>query len=441
MDYEIVMPQLSASMEEGRLVNWKVHPGDSVKAGDVIAEVESDKAVMDVQSFKDGTVKELKVSEGESVPVGSVIAVLQTEGGKEAPEKEKKEEPEAVHEAPKSAPPKKEKPRKKEEAPESVVEELFGGASASKESKTGPTTEKRAAVSAGEASPKARALAAGYAIDIEALQKEGSLPLPAHEEDIKEWYLRRRFTPKALKLVRLYALDPAIFDKAGKIGEEDVEKYVKEHEIPLPKPVSTMKKAIISTVEEAAKKPVYHIFDRIDAALLKIYENRELTYTVWFLKLFAEAMMKHEGFRTTLKDEKLFVWPNASISLAIADGEDLYAAVFKDLNRKSVEEISAALAEMKRKIASKRVRPEDLAGSTFGLSNLGMTGIERFDAMINRDDSAIAAIGAEVDGRISVTLTVDHRVVNGLQAALFMESLKTLAVDRRFFERAKEGGD
>ena len=453
MAYEIVMPQLSASMEEGKLISWKVHPGDSVKTGDVIAEVESDKAVMEVQSFKDGVVKELKAEEGQSVPVGTVIAVLETGNGKSGEEKGEKEEPKRAPNIPKSASKEKEPVPKSAKSSKSVVDELFSSAEPAKEPKapqkhepaeTAEVEEKRSSIRpviSGEASPKARALAARYGVDIEALQKAGELPLPAHEEDIKEWYLRRYFTPKALKLIKLYALDIGVFDRSEKIGEEDVKEYVIKNHIPLPKPLSSMKKAIISTVTEASKKPVYHIFDSIDSSLLKRYETKELTYTVWLLKLFAEAMMEHEEFRTTLKEDSLFVWPDASISLAMAEGEDLYAMVFKDLNKKGVEEISSMLEEMKKKISSKRIEPDDMTGSTFGLSNLGMTGIERFDAMINRQDSAIAAVGSEIEGKISVTLTVDHRVVNGYQAALFMRTLKNIAVDERFFERAKKGGD
>jgi len=438
MGYEILMPQLSDSMEEGKLVSWKVHPGDRVKAGDIIAEVESDKAVIDVQSFKEGVVRELKVSEGQSVPVGSVIAILDIEGESEepAPKREKIEEPKKGAEISGTV---SEKSGGDKEENETFLERIFG--SKAVEGSASSEEPKRAThLAAGEASPKARALAAAYGIDIESLQKEGKIPVPAHEEDIRQWYLKRYFTPKALKLMKLYSLDPSLFGKSKKVDERCVEEYVKEHEIPLPKPLTSMKKAIVTTVSNAAKRPVYHIFDHIDAELLRRSETKRLTYTVWLLKLFAEAMMEHEGFRTTLKDDKLFVWPNASISLAVADGEDLYTPVFEDLNRKSVDEISRMLERMREKIASKRVRPEDFEGSTFGVSNLGMTGIERFDAMINRNDSAIAAVGAEIEGKIAVTLTVDHRIVNGYQAALFMKTIKSLAVDEIFFKRAKESG-
>ena len=454
MAYEILMPQLSDSMEEGKLVNWKVHPGDRVETGDVIAEVESDKAVMEVQSFKDGLVEELKVQEGESVPVGTVIAVLETPGSGRDEEKGERGEPKKERSGAESPSEESVPPQEGAEGSKSVVDELFGSEtkpSGPKEAKkseaeegTGRAGQKAAAgfVVSGEASPKARAVAAAYGVDIEALQRAGKLPVPAHEADIKEWYLRRYFTPKALRLIELYGLDAGDFERSErKVDEKGVKEYIKKRRIPLPKPISSNRKAVITAVTNSSKKPVYRIYDTIDTALLKRYETKELTYTVWLLKLFAEAMMEHEEFRTTLKGESLYVWPGASISLAMAEGEDLYAPVFKDLDTKGAEEISSILEEMKKRITSKRIGPDDLSGSTFGLSNLGMTGIERFDAMINREDCAIAAVGSEIEGEIAITLTVDHRIVNGYQAALFMRTVKRLAADESFFERAKKGGD
>jgi pyruvate dehydrogenase E2 component (dihydrolipoamide acetyltransferase) len=203
--------------------------------------------------------------------------------------------------------------------------------------------------------------------------------------------------------------------------------------------MSPMRQAIVKTVTDAAKKPVFHIYDTIDAALLKKHENERFTITAWLIKLFGEAMMRHEELRTTLSPGGLQVWPGASISVAMAHGEALYMPVFQNVEEKSVETVAKELADLKEKVRAGRIEPERLKGSTFGLSNLGMTGIERFDAMINGKDCGIAAIGAEKDGTIAVTLTLDHRIVNGWQGAEFMRTLKALAADARFFNAAKEG--
>ncbi len=166
------------------------------------------------------------------------------------------------------------------------------------------------------------------------------------------------------------------------------------------------------------------------------HADKELTVTVWLLKLFAEAMMRQKHFRMTLTDGSIQLWPNASISLAMANGEDLYMPVFRDVNGKTAEQLAKQIQSFKTKIKERTLAKEDMSGSTFGISNLGMTGIESFDAMINKNDCAIAAIGGEIDNRISVTLTVDHRIVNGYQAAQFMQILKTLAIDPLFFKEA-----
>ncbi|WP_353662884.1 dihydrolipoamide acetyltransferase family protein [Hydrogenimonas sp. SS33] len=469
MAYNIVMPQLSDSMTEGKLVSWKVKPGDHVKVGDTIAEVESDKAIMEVQTFHDGVVKELKVKEGESAPVGSVIAVIEEAGSKAEPSDArsavrseqtvkssvanaesgtKREEPKATK-VPKTSDQRpttneKESSTTKEQQSQttndqrqtskSIVDELFGTET--------PTAEKTAShykpstphSDEGPASPRARALAARYGLDIEALQKKGELPEPAHADDIERYYRRKYFTPKAWHLLEVYHIPPDLFETGKKHDETEVKAYIESHDIPLPKPLDANRKAVIAAVESAAGKPVYHIYDRIDATLLKEHETHELTVTVWLLKLLAETMMRHEALRTTLVEGGLQVWPQASISLAMANGDALYMPVFKNLEKKSTEEIAADLAAMKEKVRSGRILPEDMRGSTFGLSNLGMTGIERFDAMINKNDSGIAAAGSEIDGKIAVTITFDHRLVNGWQGAEAMQTLKKLAEDPALFK-------
>ena len=449
MAYSIVMPQLSDSMEEGKLISWKVKEGDRVHRGDVIAEVESDKAIMEVQSFKNGTVKSLKVHEGESVPVGAVIAEIETEDNTER-EETKQSTPQSEPKTEVTPEPKKEKPPKpkQEQKPEaktetkpqhtpppqpqksekiashtSLIDEILGFSK---------STENIHHQVAGEASPKARALAARYDLDIEVLQEAGKLPTPAHEKDIERYRLEHYFTPKALKLLQTYKLDPSLFPPQKKYDSDDILAYIQAHDIPLPKTIEPFQKALIQTVENAAKKPVFHIYDTIDAS--HILSHKSHTVTVWLIKLFAEAMMAHEQFRSILKEDSIILYPNASISVAVAHGSYLYMPVFKDANRMTAAEIQKQLEAYEQKAESGTMRASDMEGSTFGISNLGMLGIERFDAMINRHDSAIAAIGRGEEKRMSITLTLDHRLINGYQAAEFMQTLKKLAQDATLFK-------
>ncbi|WP_456451154.1 dihydrolipoamide acetyltransferase family protein [Hydrogenimonas sp.] len=447
MAYNIVMPQLSDAMEEGKLISWKVKPGDAVHQGDVIAEVESDKAIMEVQTFKDGLVKELRLKEGESAPVGSVIAVIETSaqssvGSRQEESAEKKEETTPKDEEKSSQtnntgseqqttqPPTTDDDRRTTPPEPSIVAELFGDSEKTKHSALRTQHPNGEA----EASPRARALAAKLGLDIEALQKKGKLPIPAHAEEVRRYWERRYFTPKALKLLEEYGLSTSLFAPGKKHTEKEILAYIEAHDIPRPKPLSPMRKAIVATVTEAQKRPVFHIYDHLDATLLKKHESERHTITVWLIKLFGKAMMRHEAVRTTFGENGLRVWPGASLSVAMAHGEALYMPVFRHIERKSIDEIADELKALKEKVRSGRIRPEALRGSTFGLSNLGMTGVERFDAMVGGDDAGIAAIGAEKEGRIAVTLTLDHRIINGWQGAEFMQTLKTLATDETLFK-------
>ena len=419
MKYEIVMPQLSDSMEEGKLIEWKVQEGQKVKEGDVVAEVESDKAVMDVESFKSGVVKKLYAKEGESIPVGKVMALIETDVNDTKKTEEKPQKTKVKEINKKEVKEDQKKPQKVEP---DILDELFYKS-------LKPVDQDEVA------SPKAKAFAAKVGVDIEQLQKDNILPTPIHFTDVKEYYEDRHFTPKALHLINLYHIDKTLFKGQNKVDEDEVKRYIDQNEIPLPRPIDNIKKAIIENVTNASKKPVYHMYDTIDATLIDRHTSKEVTITVWLLKVFAEAMMRHEGFRTTFLQNKLQIWTNASISVAMSDKDALYMPVIKDINKKDVSQIAKELKELEERVINRKITLNDLSGSTFGLSNLGMTGIDSFDAMINKDDSAIAAVGSKKNGHIKITLSVDHRVVNGMQSALFFKTLKEISLDTSFFQK------
>jgi len=420
MAYEIVMPQLSDSMEEGTLVSWKVKVGDSVRQGDVIAEVESDKAIMEVQSFKAGKVEALTLSEGENAAVGTVIARIAVGDLSEVTREQK--------EAPVEKPVVQQKKAEVQEIKREVQPVQKEFSHVDEKAVMGDT------MVSGTASPKAKALAAKYGIDIEKLQEDKKLPKPAHTIDIRKFYESRYFTQKALRVLSEYDLSTDLFTKGKKYSESDIVNYIKKHNIPLPEKLSSMQKNIITTVTAAAQKPIYHIYDHIDSRLLNAYADEKYTLTFWLIKLFAEAIMQHEAFRTTLGSNGMQVWPNASLSVAMANESALYMPVFKACDTMSIETLYETLKNFKASVKEGRVLSEEMKGSTFAISNLGMTGIERFDAMINGNDCGVAAIGAEKEGKISVTLTLDHRIINGWQGAAFMQTLKTLAEDPLFFK-------
>jgi len=155
-----------------------------------------------------------------------------------------------------------------------------------------------------------------------------------------------------------------------------------------------------------------------------LQKHTEKSVTVWLIKIIAQVMMEYASFRSKLLDGEINVLSSSSLSIAVADEKNLYMPVIKHANRLSVDEIESQLKSFQEKLKDGNFSQSDMEGSSFGISNLGMLGVERFDAMINRDDVTILAVGAIRDGKISLTLTVDHRVINGYEAALFMQKLK-----------------
>jgi len=422
--YEIVMPQLSDSMEEGKLVSWKVSVGQNVKSGDVIAEVESDKAIMEVQTFKDGVVKELLVKVDDEVKIGTVIARIETGATASVEKKTPVVEPKAPQKEQQS--PKKEEVKKVETKPNaaktnSVLDEIFDTsniASAPKE-KAEPTHISHKTQTG--ISPKARAKAAAVGVDVEKLQAK--MPQKVlHAEDVDAYVTEKYFTSKALKLLQEYQLESSLFELNHKIDSDEVQAYIDDNEIALPKALSPMQKAIIANVTASAAKPTFHIYESVDAALLE--KHTEHSITAWLVKIFAKVMMQHENFRAKLHENAISIAPNASLSIAVADDNNLYMPVIKDANKLSIDEITAQLAAFKEKLQSSSFSAEDMQGGTFGISNLGMLGVKRFDAMINKDESGIMAVGTIEEGKINITLTADHRLINGYEAALFMDDVK-----------------
>ncbi len=392
MVYEIFMPQLSDSMDEGKLIKWMVSVNDKVSIGDVIAEVESDKAIMELQCFKNGVVKALYIKEGESAPVGTVIVDI-TLDKEESTHLEKHEVEEECEEK-----------RTKEEY--SLVRAI--------------------------ASPKARLLAGSLKMNIQALQDIDKLPVPSHVKDIVLYHKKRFFTLKALSLIEEYSLDISDFQVHTKQDSYAVLEYIKDKNISRKQKISSFQKALIENLDKSALRAVYHIYDYIDAKYFEKYSAYGVT--AWFVKIFAKCMMDFEGFRSSIKGDFIYTSVNAHIAIAMQVNRKLYMPVLKDVNHLSIKTIQDMLGEYKTKVKMSTLNLEEMKGSNFGLSNLGFTGIHRFDAMINQDDSSIAAIGASEAGRISLTLSLDHRLINGYEAALFMQRVKEVCLEEEFFK-------
>ncbi len=404
MDYKITMPQLSDSMSEGKLVEWKVKVGDEVRSGDVIADIESDKAVIEVQTFKDGVVKELKLKENEEAKVGSVIAVIDTDTKAKNIQPKAKPKPKEPKQEPIKQEPKSDTFSK--EKNEDVLDILFGDTQ---------KEQKHKELSDAQATPVAKVKAKKYGLNIEELQKSKIVATPAYEKDIDEIIKERYFSPKAVKLIDEYGLDMEKFKLDHKIGSDEILSHIKSNNIPKTMPLTTNQRSVIKTIVNSWQKPIYHIFEEV---LVERKEGIKLTANI--IKALAKTMQKYPLSRAKYEKESFKVFPNSNISVALSKDEGLYMVVIKNAQELSLKEIDKWLREIK----TKELSLNDFGGSTFGISNLGMFDIDSFDALLNADDVGMSAFGKVVDKKMRVVFTFDHRVINGAMGAKFVVDFK-----------------
>jgi len=393
MEYKVIMPILSDTMDKGKIVKWYVKEGDFVKKGDKLCEVESDKAIMDIESFEEGVVKKILASAGDEVPVKSIIAIIEPVKSEKLKVKNEKKDNQS-----------KENKKIQKEKKEINIDDIINSIVSQPQ-----YTEK------GSASPAAKKKAAEYEIDIEELQNKGEIPKPAHLKDIDKVIIKKYFTPKAAKLIKEYSLDINEFKLNHKIRSDEVLSYIKQNSIPKITKLTPNQIAVIKNVENSIKKPTFFIFEEINIA-----KKEGIKLTALIIKALSLAMQKNPLTRSVLKENKLLTYPASNISVAVNRDDGLYMCVIKNAEDKTLEEINEWLKEIK----TKRLTIEDLSGSTFGISNLGMFGIERFTALINDKDAGIGAFGKMNEGEIKVTFTIDHRILNGVEAAKFVNYFK-----------------
>jgi pyruvate dehydrogenase E2 component (dihydrolipoamide acetyltransferase) len=385
MEYKVTMPVLSDTMDKGVIVRWHKSDGDKVSKGEVLADVESDKAVIEIESFYDGYIH-LLYNEGDEVEVKKDIAIIYDKPFKENKSIETKKETQ--------------KPTPKEEQKTSIKK---------KEIKISSNNFSNTL-----ASPLAKKLSSEYGIDLEKLQKQGKVNIPTREEDIKEYLHNRYFTPKAKKIAQEYdILDK--FEFTHKINADEVKKYVLEHNLPKKTPLTANQIGVIKNVQNAITKPTFNIYDEIE-----ITPKDEFKITTLILKALANTMQKHPKSRTILENDTFLEFQNSNISIAVDREDGLYMVVLKEVENLSLFEID----EWLKNIKTKRLIISDLKGSTGGISNLGMFGIESFDALINDKDSFMIAFGSSKNNKIKITAKFDHRVFNGVDAAKFIMDFK-----------------
>lgn len=410
----IRMPKMSDTMTEGVIVSWLKKVGDDVKPGDILAEVETDKATMELENYVKGTLLHIGIEAGGSVPVDAVIAVVGKQG----------EDISALISG-ESAAPAKEESKEKEEAPE---EDKEAAQPKNEKEQSKPETEKKPAAKATDttsdsrlkASPLAKKIADEKGIDISQVSGSGDNGRIV-KRDVES------YTPATGKK------DSRGAGVAGTESFEDV-------------PLSQMRKAIARRLSES-KNTAPHFYLTMSINMDKAIEARKamldfsevkISVNDLIIKAVAAALRKHPAVNSSWLGDKIRYNHHINIGVAVAIEDGLIVPVVKFADNKSISQISAEVKDLASRAKSKKLQPEEFEGNTFTISNLGMFGIEEFTAIINPPDACILAIGAAQEtaviknGQVAaahimkVTLSCDHRAVDGAVGAAFLQTLKEL---------------
>ena len=452
---EIQMPKLSDTMTEGTLVAWKKKKGDKVSAGDVIAEIETDKATMEWESPEDGTLTEIYVEEGGKVDVGQRIAFIGEEG--EAAPKEEKKAPEKKEK--KEEPPEKE--AKKPEKPKKEQAETEKPASAKAEEKeTAPPQEKEKPVEAG-VSPAS-----------ESREKRAEPERPARPP-LQESEARVKASPVARRIAAELGVDLGSVKGTGpegRVTESDVRAAAKavaavadrgqtqppRPAAPKPGPgsriqLSGMRKGIAERLVQS-KAPVPHFYLNIDIDAGPLMEARaelksagedsdtsKITVNDFVLKAAVMAAVKVPKVNASFDNDAIVQYADVDLGIAVAIEDGLLTPVIRAAQNKSLREISELAKDLANRARNKRMKPEEFQGGSFTVSNLGGMGIDSFSAIINPPQGFILAVGkinkmpvidncdqVIIGHRMSIWMSCDHRVIDGALGAVYLKELRHL---------------
>ena len=408
MQEVILMPRLSDTMTEGVIAAWHKKVGDQVKKGDVLADIETDKATMELESYKEGKLLYTGAEKGQKIAVNDLLAIIGEEGKVNVQQivdasKNKGASPAAAKEpAAQTA--------ELKSAPQPVAKET--------NSLNGDGRIK--------ASPLAKKMASEKGIDLSQLHGSGDFGRII-KKDVAE-YTPAASAPAAAQKAAAVSTAPT-----GQVSFDDI-------------PVSQMRKVIAKRLSEAKfSAPEFYLTITVDmdqavSSRTRINENApvKISFNDFVLKATALALKKHPAVNSSWMGDKIRVNHHVNIGVAVAVEDGLLVPVVRFADTKSLSQISQEVKEFAARAKNKKLQPADWEGSTFTISNLGMFGMDEFTAIINPPDSCILAIssiqqipvvknGAIVPGNVmKLTMTCDHRVVDGATGAAFLQTLKGL---------------
>lgn len=411
MEEVVLMPRLSDTMTDGVIASWNKNVGDAVKKGDVLAEIETDKATMELESYKNGTLLYQGAAKGEKIAVNDLLCIIGDAG---------KVNVEAIVAAAKGGVPTASNaaapaaPQAGDAAAEAVTAETAG------------TANGRV-----KASPLARRLAAEKGIDINKVSGSGDGGRIV-KSDIDN-YKAAAPAAAASAAAPAAASAKAPAAPAGQVSFDEV-------------PVSQMRKVIAKRLAESKfTAPHFYLTMSIDMdaavasrARLNEVSKVKISFNDMVLKACAVALKQHPAVNSSWLGDKIRINHHVNIGVAVAVEDGLLVPVVRFADTKSLSQIAGEVKEYAQKAKDKKLQPSDWEGNTFTISNLGMFGIEEFTAIINPPDACILAVGgisqvpvvkngAIVPGNImKVTLSCDHRVVDGATGSAFLQTLKSL---------------
>ncbi|MEN8966274.1 MAG: 2-oxo acid dehydrogenase subunit E2 [Polaribacter sp.] len=412
----ITMPRLSDTMTDGTVATWLKKQGDSVEEGDILAEIETDKATMEFESFYEGNLLHIGVQEGETAPVDSLLAIIGPEGTDVSSIIENGVPTEKKSLSDKKAAPKEDKKENKQDNKEEHK---------SSNANTGTNN------SGGRifASPLAKKIASDKGINLADVSGSGENGRII-KKDVEN------YTPSATVSVETPTPASSAAVPSFSVTGEEKSEEVKN---------SQMRKAIAKSLGNSkftAPDFSLNIEVDMDAAIasrktINAIPDTKVSFNDMVVKACAMALQKHPQVNTSWTDNNTVYHSHINVGVAVAVDEGLLVPVIKHTNQMSLTQIGATVRDLAGKARHKKITPAEMQGSTFTVSNLGMFGIDNFTSIINQPNSAILSVGAIVqkpvvkNGQIVVgntmnlTLTCDHRTVDGAVGAQFLQTLKT----------------
>jgi pyruvate dehydrogenase E2 component (dihydrolipoamide acetyltransferase) len=440
MASEVIMPKLSPTMEEGQLSRWLKKEGDSVAMGEPLAEIDTDKATMEMQALTNGVLRKILIKEGESAPLGQVIAIVGEPDEDISALESKAQSPktEATPPASTEAP----APKQPSEASTAAPSASAQAPAAKPSPTTGGNGRKGDVVEAAPSgrlivSPLAARMAAEAGIDLRSLSGSGPGGRIIKRDIEAAITGGQKVAPERAEVTqpRLRAVPPLQQPTvAGASPFRD-------------EPVSEIRKVIARRLVTSLG-PVPHFFLTTEIEMDRAVEMRrnineldpdlQISINDIIIKVAAAALIQHGDVNASFQEKVIRYYERADIGVAVAIEDGLITPVVRSADQKSLSEIASEVRDLAERARSRKLRPEEYTGASFSISNLGMFGIDEFTAVINPPEGAIVAIGAVtpkpvvreneivVRHMMRVTMSCDHRVIDGATGAKFLQTFKRI---------------